>query len=541
MIQVQYFSLVIFVVGVDVLLAAGVWSLATTDSVTGLSKIDSGTLVLRAVAVDVNGTLYVTAQTLVLTLRSGSHVLSVLTGNLTSGSKDGVASVATFANLQGIAVTTAGVIYVADNRSQKVRRISGGNHTTAYVMNYAGGGPAGVVEGAATSVHFESVIGIAVDTVGNVFVSDQSGPRILKIATNKLVSVIVGGVPGDSVFLAGFGTATWFPGAYGLAMSSDSVLYVTDYDWGSVAKVTLSGYCTAGSYDQQVANASCVGAPAGYYKPAEPLTDNYYLCPAGTYSAGGAAVCEECFGSTIIGATACVTPPPSEAPTTSPTQKKPPTAFPTTAPSARPSSQPTSQPSSHPSSQPSGQPTGQPAASCLPGTISKNGACVRVVTGTYNPNYGSKSWSTCSSSAVPGAATCRSTDAFLSTAAGGSPVSGWLDGFGTQVYFKYPAGVAVDSLGNVYAADMYGFTIRMINASGTVTTLAGSYENANMANGQGTAAAFNSPTGLDIDSNRVLYVADTSNNCIRKVTSSGEYWIWVTLVCFLLLLDFQLI
>src|SRR5262249_9648737 len=99
--------------------------------------------------------------------------------------------------------------------------------------------------------------------------------------------------------------------------------------------------------------------------------------------------------------------------------------------------------------------------------------------------------------------------------------SGNADGTGTAASFRYPAGLAVDGQGNVYVADRDNHTIRKITAEGRVTTLAGSGQTGK-TEGCGPAASFDSPTGLALDSQENLYVADSRNNRIRKITFSAK-------------------
>lgn len=98
---------------------------------------------------------------------------------------------------------------------------------------------------------------------------------------------------------------------------------------------------------------------------------------------------------------------------------------------------------------------------------------------------------------------------------------GWSDGIGRAGQFMLPSGVAVDVAGNVYVADAYAHTIRKVTPTGVVTTLAGSPGNPGSANGTGSVARFNGPSGLATDSAGNVYVADTFNYTIRKVTPAG--------------------
>lgn len=104
----------------------------------------------------------------------------------------------------------------------------------------------------------------------------------------------------------------------------------------------------------------------------------------------------------------------------------------------------------------------------------------------------------------------------VTTLAGGG--AGAADGTGTAAGFSTPTGIAVDGNGNLFVADVY--KIRKITSAGVVTTFAGSGV-AGSANGTGTAAGFSQVKGIVIDLSGNLYVTDAGNNMIRKITSDG--------------------
>ena len=88
----------------------------------------------------------------------------------------------------------------------------------------------------------------------------------------------------------------------------------------------------------------------------------------------------------------------------------------------------------------------------------------------------------------------------VTTVAGQTGVAGSADGANSQAQFYFPSGVAVDTAGNLYIADTDNHTLREIVASGAVSTLAGLAGISGSADGTGTAARFNFPTGVAVDS-----------------------------------------
>ncbi len=106
----------------------------------------------------------------------------------------------------------------------------------------------------------------------------------------------------------------------------------------------------------------------------------------------------------------------------------------------------------------------------------------------------------------------------VSTLAGnGTP--GFMDGVGSTARFNYPIGVAVDVNGNVFVADGSNNRIRKISPMGVVSTFAGSVSG--FTDGAGSVARFNNPQGVAVDANGNVFVADGINAAIRKISPAG--------------------
>jgi hypothetical protein len=106
------------------------------------------------------------------------------------------------------------------------------------------------------------------------------------------------------------------------------------------------------------------------------------------------------------------------------------------------------------------------------------------------------------------------------------------DGTNLDARFNYPQGVAVDGAGNIFVADTYNDTLRKVTPVGTnwvVTTIAGTAGSSGSANGTNGAVQFDHPYGIAVDPAGVLYVADTFNSTIRKLVPVGTNWVSSTI------------
>jgi sugar lactone lactonase YvrE len=104
--------------------------------------------------------------------------------------------------------------------------------------------------------------------------------------------------------------------------------------------------------------------------------------------------------------------------------------------------------------------------------------------------------------------------------AGKKKQSGYVDATGSAARFIHPEAIVVDNAGNVFVSDSSN-VIRKITPGGVVTTFAGN-GSPQFADGMGKLAAFNQPMGMFIDTDNTMYVADSKNNAIRKITPDGN-------------------
>lgn len=112
-------------------------------------------------------------------------------------------------------------------------------------------------------------------------------------------------------------------------------------------------------------------------------------------------------------------------------------------------------------------------------------------------------------------------DGTVTTIAGGGQ-QGLEDGEARSARFNAPVGVAVDKEGNVYVADTYNDRIRKVTKEGQVVTIAGGAQSPGYLDGPALSASFDTPCGLIATPAGELYIADTGNNAVRKLTKEGQ-------------------
>ncbi|HEX2854974.1 MAG TPA: immunoglobulin domain-containing protein [Opitutaceae bacterium] len=193
----------------------------------------------RGVALDSSGNLYVAdyANHSIRKITSAG-VVTTLAGSGSSGSSDATGILASFNNPHGVAVDSAGNVYVADTGNNNIRKITSGG----VVTTLAGSGSAGSTNATGTSASFRFPSDVAVDGSGNVFVADYQNHKIRKITSGGVVTTYAGGSMG--FHSDGTGTSAYFYYPSALVIDSSGNLYVTDSGSHTIRKITTATVVT---------------------------------------------------------------------------------------------------------------------------------------------------------------------------------------------------------------------------------------------------------------------------------------------------------
>jgi sugar lactone lactonase YvrE len=327
-----------------------------------------------------------------------------------SGSADGMGAAARFNYSSGVAVDSAGNVYVADMDNHTIRKvIAAGNMTTTLA---GAAGAYGSADGTGAAARFRGTSGVAADSAGDVYVADTFNATIRKVTATETVTTLAGaaGMAGST---DGTGAAAWFNGPNGVAVDSAGNVYVADFYNRTLRKITAAGVVTtlAGTAGMG-GSADGMGAAARFDSPSGVAVDsagNVYVADRGNdtirkVTAGGVV--------TTLAGTAGM----------------------------------------------AGSADGTGAAARF---SSPNGVAVDSAGNVY---VGDTQNSTIRKITPAGV---------VMTVAGSAPITDGLDGTGAAARFNGPRGVAVDGAGNVYVADTYNSTIRKVTPAGVTTTVAG--------------------------------------------------------------------
>ncbi len=490
-------------------LAGGSSVLDHTDGNGGNARFFNPT----GAAVDASGNLYVAdgGDHTIRKVSAGGSVTTLAGSSGQPGSTDGTGSGARFLYPFAVAVDSGGNVFVADSGNHNIRRISPGGSVSTLAGN---AGIQGSADGTGSAALFNQPGGIAVDGAGNVYVSDTNNGTIRKVTPAGVVTTLAGAV-GQNGFADGAGGSAKFNFPAGLAADAAGNIYVADLDNSVIRKVTQGGSVStlagnpgvSGSVDGQ-------GGAAMFNHPSSVSLDgagNVFVAdtsnqtvrmisPGGSVTtvAGAPGIGGQADGS---GAAANFFYPGGIAATSGGTVYVADTGNHTIR-AVSSGAVSTLAGSSGQKGDVDG--TGIHALFAYPYGVASGGSG-RI----YIADSGNNTIRVATSSGV------------VTTLAGSGGPPGSADGSGAAASFSSPAGVAADGSGNVYVADAGNSTIRKISAGGAVSTFAGVAGSAGSSDGTGPAARFNAPNGVAVDNVGNVYVADTKNNTIRKITSGG--------------------
>ncbi len=394
-----------------------------------------------------------------------------------SNGDGGPALSALLSQAEGIAVDKLGNIYIADAADNRVRKIA----PDGTIQTIAGGGVAGFAGdgGPAAQALLNQPYGLAVDSSGNLYIADLGNARVRKISADGTIQTVAGGgktIAGGNVSAVAVNVQLLEP--RNVAIDNGGTLYISDFAAHTVYKVspggvlsTLAGNGNAGfSGDGSQAIQAQLNAPAGL---AADASGGVYIADSGNHRIRKVS-------NGIISTIYAVA-----------------------------------------------SPTGI--------AISSTGTLYIASAGYFGTQSKAIGGLTpCMDVALDGLGNAYVTEgqfvrevvtAGATLVIAGSGASSYFGGDGGQASgarLHAPSGIALDGAGNRYIADSANNRIRQISSAGIITTYAGTGAAGSAGdNGQATLAQLSGPLSVAVDSLENLYVADTGNNALRKITPGG--------------------
>jgi sugar lactone lactonase YvrE len=375
----------------------------------------------------------------------------------------GPATLAQLYSPTGLAVDTAGNLFIADNHNYRIRRVTPGG----VISTVAGNGNAGFSGdgGPATSAQLSAPHGLAVDATGNLFITTAGDHRVRKVAPGGVISTVAGigfaGFSGDG----GPATAAQLNMPLGVAVDAAGNLFIADYYNNRVRKVTPGGV---------ISTVAGNGVTQGIIGDGGPATSARLDLPWSTaVDAAGNLFISEYSGARIRKVT------------------------------------------------PGG----------VISTVAGNG--LQGFIGDGGPATSAKLWAPLglcldSSGNLLIADSYNScvrkvnSSGVISTVAGNGPRGDADGGPAASAQLDYPYGLAVDASGNLFISDSGNYRVRKVTIDGVISTVAGNgTQGFSGDGGPATSAQLNYPSGLALDSSGNLFISDLWNHSIRKVTPGG--------------------
>ncbi|VAW66703.1 hypothetical protein MNBD_GAMMA08-2516 [hydrothermal vent metagenome] len=469
------------------------------------------------IAIDSKNNLYVTDGNAVRKI-SPSGVVTTLAGiAYETGSTDGMGSVARFIGVSGVATDRAGNVFVCDLES--IRKITPSGEVMTFVGDKDDAGPIGYPTG------------IMIDGEDNLYVTDSD--HIIHKISSKGVVTLLAGVSGESGNKDGPNKRAQFAYPHGLAIDKAGSIYIADTSNNAIRKISLDGkvITIVGSVEKKEVFDD-VGSAAHFDTPGLIAADkegSLYVVdyksllrkvtPAGsvtTYSKGNWNAInhgEIGFALKHSGFRGLCGVTTDQNNNVYVTDCR------------------------------SRQRTGGGGYSMLPRFLSSSSVVddkIHIINpggevSTVKISKGKVGY--LQGIATDGAGNIYVVDneknvifkvtpkkffsASLSVIAGKEDQQGEADGVGEQARFQRPTDITRDKAGNLYVVDSFNYTIRKITPEGKVTTLAGKAGQSGVLDGVGAEARFHTPKGITVDSHGNIYVAEYYEHVIRKITPTG--------------------
>jgi uncharacterized protein (TIGR03437 family) len=466
------------------------------------------------VAVDSAGNLYI-ADTENQRIRKVSNgVITTIAGNGTAGfsGDNGPATSAQLATPLGVAVDSAGNLYVADRDNSRVRKVASGVMTTV-----AGNGTQGFGgdNGAAVNAQLNFPHGVAIDSAGNLYIADSGNSRIRKVANGVIATVAGGGTLAGG---SGPATSLQLGDPSGVAVDSADNLYVADWASNRIWEVSnglitaVAGNGTAGfSGDNGPATSAQLNSP---FSVAVDAPGNLYIADSNNNRVRKVAngVITTIAGNGFGGFSG--------------------DNGPATSAQFFPVGVAVDSSGNLYISDTYNQRIRKVASGVIT-TVAGNGTCCS--SGDNNATATGSTLSGPIGIAVDAAGNLYIADNFFDTrvlrvsngvinAVAGNGTEGFSgdNGPATRAQLWDPTGIAVDSAGNVFIADFINQRIRKVSG-GVITTVAGNgAEGFSGDNGPAFNAQLSGPQGVAVDSSGNVYIADGGNSRIRLLTPAGS-------------------
>lgn len=446
-------------------------------------------------------------------------VVTTIAGNGVLSYADGPGTSASFKFPRGICIDRSGNLFIADTDSHRIRRIIISTGVVSTLAGTALGiGTSGSTDGTGTSASFNSPFGVAVDINGNLFVADTYNQRIRKITfPNGLIPAggVVTTIAGQANigFADGTGAAALFYYPTGVVVDAIGNLFICDKDNNRIRKMTPGGVVTTVAGNAQQSWVDGVGASASFNQP-----------PRLAFDPSGNLVVADGLNHKIRKVTldGVVT---------------------TLAGNVRGFADGVSTGSIPSFNNPLDIAVDANGNMFVADTdnhrirkVTPNGV-VTTIAGSGNPGFADGIGTNASFFAPNALAIDTSGNLFVAdrgtwyirkivlstglvTTIAGNGVYGYADGIGTSTSFKNIWGMTIDRNGNLIVADTDNHRIRKVTPAGVVSTVAGS-GNAAFADGTGTAASFYYPHDISVDASDNMFIADTYNHRIRRITAGG--------------------